>query len=351
MHDGIRLSLLRRWLPRTMAMGLVAPVAALFPAAAQAQQAQAPPEVRAYFDRARQECVAAGDNLRVENESSYAERAEFNGDGHPDYIIHLNKLYCPSLGASQYCGSAGCMISILVSDGNRLREAESINLQAFTVTRPVSGRQSIAFAAHGTYCGHKSGADTCFGTMNWTAKGFKTSYAASEPAALKAADAAGGGGQAATRPDQNPKFDWKLVGPAAGQKGTPIAMSDGTPDRVKAVVACAENMPVMVLSFPAATNAPPAGQHVMIEIGEPGPNQTHADLVLQPVQDKTAFIGPLSRAALSVMQAADTVDYASVPMAWTIRDRDYWTEIPAVPLARFKETSKVALASCAAGLR
>jgi hypothetical protein len=327
-------------------------VVAAFPVSVRAQQAQPfPPEVRAYFDKARQECLGAGDKLHVDSDNSYAESADFNSDGHTDYIIHMAKLYCPSLGATEYCGSAGCMVTILVSAGDRLREILNENFQALAVTKPVDGKQNIVFGAHGTYCGHKSGADTCFGVMRWTPKGFKTTYTGSESAALKAQHGAGNAQAAEVRPDQNPKFDWKLVGPVTGKKGTMIAMSDGTPDRIKAVVGCAENAPVMILSFPAETSAPPVDEHVTIEIGEPGLNRTHADLVLQPVQDKTAYSGQLSRAALSVMQAADTEDYAMVAMAWTIRNRDYWTDLPYVPLAHFKETSNVALESCIARLR
>ena len=330
---------------------LLAFVVMLFPVCVQAQQANSlPGEVRAYFDQARQECVKAGDNLHVEDESSYAESAEFNGDGRRDYIIHLSKLYCPSLGASEYCGSAGCMISILVSDGDRLREVESINLQGFTVTKPINGKQGIAFGAHGTYCGHKTGADTCFGVMSWTAAGFKTTYTKLEPSALKEAFAAEGQ-NADARPDQNPAYDWKLITPAVGKQGATIAMSDGTPDRVKAVVACAENMPIMILSFPPGSHAPPAGQPIMVEIGEAGPDRTHADIVLQPVQDKPAYVGALSRSALSIMQAADTNDYAMVPVAWTLRNRDYWTDMPLLPLAHFTETAKSALGSCIANMR
>src|SRR3546814_6110854 len=107
----------------------------------------------------------------VTDEAGFAETADFNGDYHPDYVVHMASLYCPSLGASQYCGSAGCEIAILVSEGDRLREAGGANYQGFAITRPVGGRQSIAFAAHGTFCGHKSGADTCFGIMRWTAMG------------------------------------------------------------------------------------------------------------------------------------------------------------------------------------
>lgn len=328
---------------------LFAAVILAVPLAAQARQAQElPREVRAYFDNARQECRQAGGALHIDGNDSYAESAEFNGDGRPDYIVHMAGLYCPPFGRSEYCGSAGCMISILVSDGDRLREVASNNYQDFAITRPVHGRQNLVFAAHGTFCGHKYGADTCFGVMTWTPKGFRTTYVKGQPAALREQDASQTGEM---RADKNPKFDWKLIGPAAAKPGPTIAMSDQSPAGMKAVVACAGKVPVFVLSFPPAMASPPPGQHVMVEIGEPDANSQHADIVLQPVQDKPAFIGQLSRAALTIMEAADTPDYASVPVSWTLRGRDYWTDLPGLPLTHFKQSAKAALTSCASALR
>lgn len=327
----------------------VSVVVAPIPAAAE-QAKPLPPEVRAYFDNARQECREAGDKLHVTSEDSFAETADFNGDGRPDYIVQMSELHCPSLGYSEYCGSAGCQIGILVSDGDRLREAGGNNYQGFAVTQPMGGKQSLAFAAHGTYCGHESGADTCFGTMSWTPKGFETTYTAAEPAALKAAQAAPVTDDG--RPDKNPKYDWKLIGPDAGKQGASIAMSDGTPDRTKTVVACADSTPVLVVSFPPEANAPPPGVPVMIELGESGPDWPHADVVLQQVQDKTAYIGQLSRAAYDIMEAAaGQQNYAVVPQAWTTQNRDYWIDMPPLPLTHFDETSKVALGACAAQLQ
>ena len=308
-----------------------------------------PAEVRAYFDAAVKDCHDAGDRLRVTDETSFAETADFNGDGRPDYVVHYASLYCPALGASEYCGSAGCQVAILVSDGDRLREVAGDNYQGFVITKPVNGRQNIAFAAHGTYCGHKTGADTCFGIMRWTAKGFVTTYTKAESAALDAAEAAPPSDD--DRPDKNPKYDWKLIGPAPGKKGASIAMSDGSASRSKTVVACAEHMPVIVVAFPPGATAPPPGVPVMIEIGDPGPNDPHADLVLQQVKDKSAYIGQLSRAALDIMQAAGKQDYAAVAEAWTIASRDYWINMPPLPLVHFDETSKAVLGACAGSLR
>lgn len=320
------------------------------PIAASAESpAPLPPEVRAYFDQARQECREAGDRLHVIDETSFAEAADFNGDGHPDYVVHFASLYCPPLGASEYCGSAGCQIAILVSDGDRLRQVAGDNFQGFAITKPVGGRQSIVFAAHGTYCGHKSGADTCFGRMSWTPKGFVRAYTKAEPAALKTADDASPSDDG--RPDKNPKYDWKLIAPVAGKHGPSIAISDGSSERTKTVVACAENMPVIVVAFPPGAKAPPSGVPVMIEIGDPGPNTPHATLALQPVQDKTAYIGQLSRAALTIMQTAGSQDYAAVPEAWTTANRDYWIDMPPLPLTHFNQTAKAVLGACAARAR
>src|SRR3546814_16209660 len=117
-----------------------------------------PPEVRAYFDTARQECRAAGDLLHVTDEAGFAETADFNGDDHPDYVVHMASLYCPSLGASQYCGSAGCEIAILVSEGDRLREAGGANYQGFAITSPAGGRQGPGAAAPRPFFGPQRGA-------------------------------------------------------------------------------------------------------------------------------------------------------------------------------------------------
>jgi hypothetical protein len=309
-----------------------------------------PPEVRAYFDKARQECREAGDRLHVADEAGFAEAAEFNGDGRPDYVVHFAALYCPALGASEYCGSAGCQVAILVSDGDRLRQVAGDNFQGFAITKPVGGgRQSIVFAAHGTYCGHKSGADTCFGRISWTPKGFVRTYTKTEPAALETAGDAPASDN--DRPDKDPKYDWKLIAPAAGKQGPSIAMSDGSSERTKTVVACAENMPVIVVAFPQGAKAPPPGVPVMIQIGDPGPNSPHANLALQPVQDKTAYIGQLSRAALTIMQTASSQDYAAVPEAWTTANRDYWIDMPPLPLTHFNQTAKAVLGACAARAR
>ena len=335
---------------RIYSMGFAAALAAA-PIAATAERFETlPSEIRAVFDQARQDCHRGGDALHVADAAGFAEKADFNGDGHADYIVHLAALVCPSLGLSEYCGSSGCMVTIFVSQGDRLREVESENFQGLAITAPVGGKQSIAFAAHGTTCGHSSGADTCYGVLSWTPKGFKTTYMRAEPAALKA--------RAAVPPsaypsaDKDPHYDWKLVAPAAGKKGPSIAMSDASPQGMKVVVACAEKVPVLVLSFPPATDGPPPGGKIMVELGESRPGEPHADLVLQPVQDKTAWIGQLSRAALGLMQTASQQQgYGAIPAAWTIADRDYWVDMPALSLTRFIASTKPVLSGCAAALR
>src|SRR3546814_12730510 len=89
----------------------------------------------------------------------------------------------------------------------------------------------------------------------------------------------------------------------------------------------------------------------MIEIGEQRPGE-YANVALQPVKGKTAYIGPLSRAALTIMQTAGhQKSYAVVSEAWTIPNRDYWIDMPPLPLTHFYETSSAVLDACRSGLR
>lgn len=305
-----------------------------------------PPEVRAYFDKARQECRAAGDRLHVKDETSFAQTADFNGDGRPDYIVQMAELVCPALGYSEYCGSAGCLISILVSTGDRLREVTSGNYQAYAITAPVDGRQGIAIAAHGTYCGHQYGADTCFGTMRWTGTGFKTTYTTEVPAALKQMQADQAAAGKAIDPVKDPRFDWKVIGPAPGKPGATIAISEGSADRPRVVVACAEGVPALVMAFPPGAKAPPVGVHLMVELGDPVQGRPHADVILQPVQDKPAYIGRLTPAALAILRSAAQQSYPSISASWTLKDRDYWIDMPALPLTRFNDAAGPVLSRC-----
>src|SRR3546814_14296686 len=117
-------------------------------------------------------------------------------------------------------------------------------------------------------------------------------------------------------------------------------MSDGTPDRTKTVIACADNIPVLVVSFPPGVNAPPPGEKVMIEIGEPRPGQ-YANVALQPVKGKTAYIGPLSRAALTIMQTAGNQTSSAVDSeACTIPNRDHWIDMPPLTHTHFNGTAQ-----------
>src|SRR3546814_17010501 len=98
---------------------------------------------------------------------------------------------------------------------------------------------------------------------------------------------------------------------------------------------CADNIPVLVVSFPPGVNAPPPGEKVMIEIGEPRPGQS-ATVALQPVKGQTASIGPLSPAALTIMQTAgNQKNYTLVTEAWKIPNRPNLIALPPLPPTQF----------------
>lgn len=142
-----------------------------------------PSELRSYVEERAAQCAATGGSLII---GDYATEAEFNGDGRPDYIVNEGGLYCPREGHSAYCGSAGCGLRILVSTAQGLRTVYQVSLQGYVLTRLADGRQGIAYGAHGTFCGNRTGADTCFGVMSWDGRKWATRAVRKEPPELAA---------------------------------------------------------------------------------------------------------------------------------------------------------------------
>lgn len=105
---------------RAWVKGLVAAAACIgmSTGAARAQsvpRAQWPAEVREGIDGWTAECRAAGGRLSVGQD--YVARADFNGDGRPDYLIDSGALSCEG-GSLSICSAVGnCEFTMLVSSG------------------------------------------------------------------------------------------------------------------------------------------------------------------------------------------------------------------------------------------
>jgi hypothetical protein len=71
------------------------------------------------------------DNV-AETSQGFANEANFNDDGKPDYLFDYGATSC---GPLFNCGSAGCLVTVYVSGKNGYIEAFSGNLQAWSIEK------------------------------------------------------------------------------------------------------------------------------------------------------------------------------------------------------------------------
>jgi hypothetical protein len=95
---------------------------------------------------------------------TYVKRADFNGDGRPDYVLDDAGLSCPGA-ASLLCGSAGCGVAIHLSGPTGYRVAWEGHLQAHELVPGAPPR--LRTGGHGSSCG-RVGADVCYGELAFT---------------------------------------------------------------------------------------------------------------------------------------------------------------------------------------
>lgn len=93
---------------------------------------------------------------------------DLNGDGLKDWIFDYGHVDCDGA-ASFFCGSAGCTMQIVVSDGSgRWVEKFNGNAQGYKITAR-KGRTVVKLGLHGSACG-KIGAAPCSTELVFTAK-------------------------------------------------------------------------------------------------------------------------------------------------------------------------------------
>lgn len=156
-------------------------VLALGNGSAMAQPAQKPwpKEARAIYDAFKGQC-RAGDGRFVPDKSYFASEVELNGDGRPDWIIEIAALDChmtdlvrfgdnaPESGNAS-CGTAGCSVSVLISNRQGFQTAELGNVRGWSVVDVGNGRKGLELSVHGTACGG-FGAEVCLSTVTWTGR-------------------------------------------------------------------------------------------------------------------------------------------------------------------------------------
>ncbi len=106
-------------------------------------------------------------------DKGYVSRKDINGDGRVDYVLDHNYFSCD--GSNTFCGSAGCLIQIFISDGSeKYITAYSDWAQDYRFTR-IRNYPAIKLTLHGSYCG-KAGADECRSILYWNGSQFSPAH-------------------------------------------------------------------------------------------------------------------------------------------------------------------------------
>ncbi len=320
---------------RRLAQLVLLLVSCLAPAAAQVQRpADVPPELWQIFEEERAQCRAEGGRF-VADPTGFYETANFNGDNRPDYIVSMAGLHCSAFGYSAYCGSAGCVQRIFLSQGNQLREIWSGNLQAGALSALPDGRQALVTGMHGSACG-RTGADTCFVAMSWNGRAWTSSRLNREPPELAAAIAR----ENAPPPSMPP---WEAH---AGSLATgPVALLRGHPQIPLALVRCIEGVPVVTLRLGANSEGrdlplPPTGRQLILAIG--GDDQEQL-IRLDPIAEAREFAGAISPQAYALLAGAGS----DVELRISIAEGEYWLPADSLSLAGSTAALRPVAAACA----
>lgn len=143
-----------------------------------AQTAPWPREVQAIYDQFKGQCIAGGGRF-IPDKARFATPVEISNDGKPDWVVEIQALDChaterirmsdnaPESG-NGYCGTAGCVVSVLVSTSRGLVESFNDNIRGWEVVK-ASGKNAFEISVHGTACGG-FGADVCLQTLVWNGR-------------------------------------------------------------------------------------------------------------------------------------------------------------------------------------
>jgi hypothetical protein len=329
---------------RSVARRVLFFVSLLVPVALAAQgQSGPPPEIREIFEQAKAACQAEGGRFVADPQGFY-QTADFNGDNRPDYIVSPAGLHCSSFGYSEYCGSAGCVQTVLISEGNRLREVYSNNIQGFALVRLPNGRQGMATGQHGTFCGNQYGADTCFSVMSWNGRAWVSTRVQREPPELAAQIQSEN-----APPPPLPRWEGIPGVPATG----PGALLQRHPQLPIILIRCVDGAPVVQVQLGAGANGnplpvPPAGRPLTLRLGDDDEGGAGLQMIdLEAIQAPREFVGRLSPAAFALL--AGQADMLNLEISSP--EGDYWLPAESLSLAGSSAALRPVAALCGAGPR
>ena len=298
-------------------------VLALLPVAALVQSQPGPKpwprEVQAVYDELKAECRAGGGKF-VPDRADFAVETEVTGDGKPDWVVEYSAAHCSNQGYSAWCGTAGCMITILGSGRGGLTEIFSNNVRGWEAVKLDGGRTGLGLSVHGTVCG-SVGADMCLEVLRWDGR----KWALAGRRRGTHADLGPDSGEPALPPSPGHDARWQFGGSGAGA----VAAVTGHPQFAALGLRCQPGGGLYMSVVPTkALRLPPAGRPLLIGFRSHAEfTETTQQLMLEP--GKPDFSGTLDPATKALLTGADTdlAVYASTDGG------DEWREVTYLSLA------------------
>ncbi|PAL22411.1 hypothetical protein [Sphingopyxis sp. GW247-27LB] len=295
--------------------------AAAAPAAAPAKAW--PREVQAAYDDLKAECRASGGKF-ITDRAAFAIETELTNDGKSDWVLEFAATRCSNAGYSAWCGTAGCMISILGSGPNGLREIFGDNVRGWSATDLGRGRKGLEIPIHGTACGG-AGAEACVETLAWNGRKWdlvkRYRWTDADYAAEQRRQAAAGS------PDMPPQHEarWQFGGSGAGA----VAATTGHPEFAALGLRCQPGGGVYMTLVPKpGLSLPPAGRPLLVNFtGSEGGYDATQTLMQEP--GKSDFSGTIDPGVEGLLIGADT----GLDLIASAGGGDEWQELSYLSLA------------------
>lgn len=325
-------------LPLTIAL-----VSAMTPAAAQSNPVL-PAEVRANLDQAVGRCSNAGGRL-ISDPDIFASQVELNGDGRPDWILRWYQMNCTSAARVTWCDPAtGCLFKVLVSQGDRLREAWTGNVYGHTVIDVGRGRKGVLLSLpRGAQLLAWNGtAMVAQGPVRSPTDAESSSFTAEAERGVDDAPAFTARG-----------FQGKWISGSSADTG-PIAALTGHPQLPIVMLRCIDNTPVFSVRLgktlpDRAMAPPPEGKPLYLYLGAQsgaGPEEARKVVALaQSAASPIEFNTILAPEMLALLAGPD----AALNLAVSNDAGSSWLPSADLPLAGSTAAIRAVTAACASG--
>lgn len=278
-----------------------------------------PREVQAVYDGLKADCRTEGGKF-IPDRAGFATAVEVTNDGKPDWVLQYDAARCSTSGYSMWCGTAGCVISILGSGTSGLAEIYNDNVRGWDVVAIDPKRKGLMLYTHGSVCGG-AGAEICGQKLVWDGRKW-VQVGLQRDVSF---DTVPHGETEEVAPPPMHSARWQFAGVGAGA----IAAVTGHPEFAAIGMRCQPGGGLYMTVVPNKTlRLPAAGQALLLglEGSTEGISATQT-LMLEP--GKRDFSAPLAAPteALLVGRDSELTLYASVDGG------DEWQEISYLSLA------------------